>query len=106
MHAEAPAATGSHATEADAIFGHVLVGIDGTPESLVGARPENEPGRSSRSNGSSLGAKSIRMTASPTHGAAGRPAERSGGRSPHGCSHRRPAHAAEARCPAAGVIGR
>jgi nucleotide-binding universal stress UspA family protein len=37
MHAEAPAATGSHATGADAIFGHVLVGIDGTPESLVAA---------------------------------------------------------------------
>jgi nucleotide-binding universal stress UspA family protein len=37
MHAEAPAATGSHATGADAIFGHVLVGLDGTPESLVGA---------------------------------------------------------------------
>ena len=36
MHAEAPAATGSHATGDDAIFGHVLVGLDGTPESLVG----------------------------------------------------------------------
>jgi nucleotide-binding universal stress UspA family protein len=37
MHAEAPAAIGSNATGGDAIFGHVLVGIDGTPESLVAA---------------------------------------------------------------------
>lgn len=37
MHTEAPATTGSRAGGADAIFRHVLVGIDGTPESLVAA---------------------------------------------------------------------
>jgi nucleotide-binding universal stress UspA family protein len=37
MHAEAPATTGSHANRAHAVFGRVLVGIDGTPESLVAA---------------------------------------------------------------------
>ena len=37
MNAEESAAIGSRPTGGDAIFGRVLVGIDGTPESLVAA---------------------------------------------------------------------
>jgi nucleotide-binding universal stress UspA family protein len=37
MRADAPASTGSRFEKGDAIFGHVLVGIDETPESLIAA---------------------------------------------------------------------